>query len=169
LVVLDVAMGGGEGFALVKEVLRWNAELHVVAFTALEDVGSVQRALRAGACGYVTRRDPVASLLAALTGALTGERHVGSRVERVLLETLATGKVQMEHDDLTLLSERERQVFRLIGGGRKTCEVAAELSVSLKTVETHRQRIKEKLRLRSGVDLQHRAAVFDAAHNGQST
>jgi DNA-binding NarL/FixJ family response regulator len=165
VVVLDVAIGGGEGFAVVKELPRWNPNLRVVAFTGLEDTGSVQRALRAGVCGYVTRRDPVAALIGAIIGALTGERRVGPRVEHMLLETLASGKVQMEDDDTTLLSERERQVFQLIGGGLRTSAVASELRLSVKTIETHRQRIKEKLRLRNGVELQHRATVFHAGRS----
>ena len=163
LVVLDVAMGGGEGFALVKELPRWNAALRVVAFTGLEDAGSVQRALRAGVCGYVTRRDPVAALLGAITGALAGERHVGPRVEHVLLETLASGRVQMEADDLALLSERERQVFQLLGGGLRAGAVAAEMRLSVKTVETHQKHIREKLHLRDGAELQRRATIFHTA------
>jgi DNA-binding NarL/FixJ family response regulator len=166
VVVLDVALGGGEGFAFVKELPRWNANLCVVAFTGLEDTASVQRALRAGACGYVTRRDPVTALLGAIVGGLAGERHLGPRAEHMLLETLAMGRVQMEDDDLTLLSERERQVYRLIGEGLRTRAVAAELHLSVKTVETHRQRIKEKLHLQSGAELQHRAAVFHATGRG---
>jgi DNA-binding NarL/FixJ family response regulator len=163
VVVLDVALGGGEGFALAKELPKWNASLRVVAFTALEDTASVQRALRAGVCGYVTRRDPITALLGAIIGALSGERRVGPRVERVLLETLAMGKVQMENDDMTLLSEREGQVYRLIGKGLRTSAVANELRLSIKTVETHRQRIKEKLHLRNGIELLHRATIFHAA------
>lgn len=166
VVVLDVALGGGEGFALVKELPRWNAALCVVAFTGLEDTASVQRALRAGVAGYVTRRDPVTALIGAIIGALAGQRRVGPRVEHLLLETLAMGKVQMEDDDLTLLSERERQVFRLIGEGLRTRAVAGELRLSIKTVETHRQRIKEKLRLQTGAELQHRAVVFHALGSG---
>jgi DNA-binding NarL/FixJ family response regulator len=83
---------------------------------------------------------------------------------------MARGRVQMEDDDLTRLSERERQVFRLIGGGLKTSAVAAELRLSVKTVDTHRKRIKEKLGLTDGAALQRRAALFEArqeaAHHG---
>lgn len=165
VVVLDVAMSGGEGFALVKELPQWNPKLRLVAFTRLEDTASVQRALRAGACGYVTKLDPVAALIAAIMDCLQGRRHVGPRVGHVLLETLALGKVQMEDDDLTFLSERERQVFRFIGAGLNTRAMAAELHLSVKTVESHRQRIKEKLHLSSGSELQHRAVVFQAGRN----
>ena len=169
LVVLDVAMGGGEGFALVKELPRWNAALRVVAFTGLEDAASVQRALRAGAYGYVTRRDPVAALLVAIVAALAGERHLGPRVEHVLLETLACGAVRMDGDELAALSERERQVFALLGGGLKAGAVAVEMRLSVKTVETHQKRIKEKLHLRDGAELQRRATIFHTVRTGMPT
>ena len=166
VVVLEVGLGGGEGFALVRELPRWSPLVRVVAFTRLEDAGSVQRALRAGVWGYVTRLDPMEWVLRAIAGALLGERHVGPRVERALLETLAMGTVQMAGDDLARLSDREGQVFRLIGGGMGTVAVAAELGLSVKTVETHRQRIKEKLGLRSGVELAQRAVLFLAGQGG---
>lgn len=163
IVVLDVSLAGGEGFSIVKEFPRWSANVSVVAFTGLEDSASVHRALRSGVLGYVTRRDPVTALLRAIASALKGERYLAPRAEHVLLETLACGKVQMEGNELAQLSERERQVFRLIGDGLKTRAVAAELRLSVKTIETHRQRIKEKLKLRNGVELQHRAVVFHTA------
>lgn len=162
VVVLDVTLGGGEGYALVRELPRWNANVAVVAFARLEDTASIQRALRAGVCGYVTRLDPAAALLTAITEALAGKRLLGPRAALALLETMATGRVQMADDDMTRLSEREQQVFRLIGGGMKTCAVAVELRLSVKTVETHRQHIKEKLGLTDGAALQRRAALFEA-------
>jgi DNA-binding NarL/FixJ family response regulator len=112
----------------------------------------VQRALQAGACGYVTRRDPVA--------ALSGEQYVGPLVERTLPKNLSSGAVEMRGSEVSALSNRELQVFRLIGRGLPTREVAEELSVSVKTIETHRQRIKEKLHVTSGAELQRRAVLF---------
>lgn len=161
-VVLEVALGGGEGFALARELPRWNAKVAVVAFTRLEDTASVQRALQAGVLGYVTRLDPAAALLSALTEALAGRKFLGPHAAGVLLDKMACGRVQMEDDDLTQLSERERQVFRLIGRGVKTCAVATELRLSVKTVETHRHHIKEKLGLPDGAALLRRAALFEA-------
>ena len=165
VVVLDVAMGGGEGFALVKELPRWNPKVAVVAFTALEDAASVQRALRAGVCGYVSRRDPAVALVVAILGALAGDRHVGPRVEHVLLESLAISRVSMAADELAGLSERERQVFALLGRGLKAGAVAVEMRLSVKTVETHQKHIREKLRLRDGAEVQRRATIF---HMGQA-
>ena len=163
VVVLDPALGDGMHF--IKELARSKAQSKVVAFTALEDALSVQRAFQAGVCGYVTRRDPVADLIAAIVAAVDGRRHVGPRIERVLLDRLACGAVQLSGDETGVLSQRERQVFRLLGAGHSGRAIASELGVSVKTVETHRQRIKEKLRLKNGAELNRRAMI---AANGNS-
>jgi DNA-binding NarL/FixJ family response regulator len=168
VVLVELALAGGAGFSLVQELRGECPALAVVAFTRLEDTGSVQRALRAGVSGYVTRLDPVEALVEAVLAARGGRRFLAPRVAEALLETLAQGRVEMARDDLATLSERERQVFRLIGEGRRTCAIAVELGLSVKTVETHRQHIKEKLGLRDGLALQRRAALW-AAGDGKMT
>jgi len=156
--VLDVAMG--DGVAFIKDLPRWSRGTRAVVFTARAEAMDVQRALQAGACGYVVRRDPVVALMAAIVGALSGEQHVGPLVERTLLKNLSSGAVEMRGSEVSALSNRELQIFRMIGRGLPTREVAEELSVSVKTVETHRQRIKEKLHVTSGAELQRRAVLF---------
>lgn len=158
VLVLDPTLG--DGLALVREMPRWSSETRVVVFTGAADLVSVQRAFKAGAMGYVTRRDPATAVLGAIVGAVRGERHVGPRVEHVMLESLACGGMQCRDSELSVLSERELQIFRLIGSGRATRAMAEELHVSVKTVETHRQRIKEKLGLRNASELQHRAILL---------
>ena len=116
-------------------------------------------------CGYVTRRDPVADLIAAIVAAVEGRRHVGPRIECVLLDRLACGSVKLSGDEIAVLSPRERQVFQSLGAGSSVRAIASELGVSVKTVETHRQRIKDKLRLKNGAELNHRAVL---ATNGNS-
>ncbi|MDB6152751.1 MAG: LuxR family transcriptional regulator [Chthoniobacteraceae bacterium] len=163
VLVLDPAMDCGDGFALLSELPRWASGARVVVFTALEDTLSVQRAFKAGAWGYVVRRDPAASVLAAIAGAARGERHVGPRVEQLLLERLACGALEMRNNDEAVLSQRELQIYRLIGAGHTSRDMADELCVSIKTVETHRQRIKGKLRLTTGAELQRRAVIFSSS------
>jgi DNA-binding NarL/FixJ family response regulator len=163
VVVVDPALGDGVHF--IAELRRSKARPNVVAFTAMEDALSVQRAFQAGVCGYVCRRDPLAAIIAAIVGAAKGERHVGPRVELVLLERLASGSVQLSGDETGALSPRERQVFRALGAGRSVREIAAELGVSVKTIETHRQRIKEKLGIKNGGELNRRAVL---SSNGNS-
>lgn len=158
VLVLDPAQS--DGFALIKDLPRWSPRTRVVVLTGLEDPGSVQRAFQAGVWGYVTRRDPVATLLGAIAGALSGERFMSPRAQQVLLGELARGSVQMEQGELSRLSHREQDVFRLIGAGRATRAVAEELHMSVKTVETHRQRIRVKLGCASGAELLRRAVLF---------
>ncbi len=167
VLVLDPAMDAGDGFILLKELPRWSAGTRAVMFTAVADALSVQRALKAGALGYVTRKDPASALIGAIAGALRAERHVGPHVEMLLLERLALGGIEMGAGDEAMLSERELQVYRLIGIGRSSREVAGELYLSVKTVETHRQRIKDKLHLPNGAELQRRAVLFAGTELGR--
>lgn len=164
VVVIDPGMEGGEGFAFLQDARRWEKEVRTVAFSACESAVSVQRAFSLGAYGYITRRDPVASLIGAILGAVTGERHVGPGIERVLLHQLATGTMSICDDAGLVLSSREQQVFRLMGEGATAQKMAALLGLSVKTVESHQQRIKKKLRLSSGVELRQCALT---ARNGE--
>jgi DNA-binding NarL/FixJ family response regulator len=166
LIVLDPAMDAGEGFTLLRELPRWAPRAAVVAFTRLEDGASVQRALRLGALGYVTRRDPIADVLAALMGALLGERQVSRRVERVLLAQLACGAVELRSQLEQRLSAREMQIFRLLGEGHPARAIAEQLRLSVKTIESHQQRIREKLGAKSGTDLRRRATLFVGGEAG---
>jgi DNA-binding NarL/FixJ family response regulator len=158
VVVFDPVLG--DGIAFIREVKRWCAKVRVVVFTAQVDALAVQQALRAGAWGYVSRRDPAEVLPGAVLGALAGDRVLGPAVERVLLERLATGQVEVPGAAEARLSEREMQVFRLLGTGVGTRAVAEELGVSVKTVESHLQRMKEKLGVTSGAELQRRALQY---------
>lgn len=137
LLVLDPGLSAGEGFALIKDLPRWDADARVVAFTSLDDAISIQRAFKAGARAYVTRRDPIETLIAALNGALDGFRYVGPRLQSMLLEHLACGSVELRGPMEAVLSNRELQVYRMLGEGRSTRVVAVELHLSVKTVETH--------------------------------
>lgn len=160
VVMMDLAMG--DSFAFIAELTRTKPETRVVIFTAQCDWISVQRAFKAGACAFVARRDPVSALIAALIGALSGERHVGPGIERLLLDNLARGTVEMEENEAAGLSDRELQVFQLMGLGHNTRTLAAKLGVSTKTIETHRRRMKMKLGVSTGTELQRRAVLFRA-------
>lgn len=157
VLIMDPAQG--DGFGLIKDLPRWSAGTRIVVLTALEDAASVQRVFQLGACSYLTRRDPVSAVLGAVLGAVAGERQIGPRAQRILLGELARGGMQMEQGELTRLTPRERDIFRRIGIGQATRMIAEELQMSVKTVETHRQRIKEKLGVTSGAELLRRAVL----------
>jgi two-component system invasion response regulator UvrY len=161
LVVLDSALG--DGVAFIREVKRFSPKGRVIVFTAQADALSVARAYRAGAVGYVTRRDSVSALMNAVIGALEGDRQFAPCVQRVLMHQLICGGMEVRGSMESMLSDRELQVFRLRGQGLQTSAVALELRISVKTVETHLQRIKTKLNLSSGAELQQRAILFQDA------
>ena len=150
LVVLDLAVSGGEGFALLKELPRWHPGARVVAFTRFDDAISVHRAFKAGACGYVTRRDPVDEVIATIVAALEGERRVGGSVRDVIIDQFARSEV--DHPE-TALTIRELQIFRALGDGRSARKLALELHVSVKTVEVHKANAMRKLGLAGRVDV----------------
>jgi len=161
LVVLDAALGDGLGF--VREVKQLSPKGRVVVFTSQVDALCVTRAFRAGAEGYVTRRDSVSSLMSTVLGVLDGERQVAPSVQRVLVEQMVTGGAEVRGRAESVLSDRELQVYQLLGQGLKARAVAAELRLSVKTVETHVQRIKVKLGVANAGELQRRAILAQSA------
>lgn len=161
--VIDPAMECGSGFAFIEELPRWAARSRVVAFSSREDAAGVRRALKAGVCGYVARRDPVAALMAALVAATEGRRHVGPHIERALLAHIAGDTNDAIDEVEQSLSRRELQVFRLVGEGRSLHEMSESLGVSAATIESHKQRIRFKLKLGSAAELRRRATLFAVA------
>jgi DNA-binding NarL/FixJ family response regulator len=160
LVVLSLTLQHGDGISLLKDFKRLDATARALVLTARTDSLSVQRAFRAGARGYVVAEDETAEVLHALERIAAGELYASATVARGLLEMLANGSVEPRGDRCGQLSDRELQVFRLIGSGLGTSRVARELHLSVKTIETHRQRIKQKLGLTSGTELTHLATEW---------
>ena len=160
LVVLSLTLHKGDGISLLKDFKKMNPAARALVVTARNDSLSVQRAFKAGARGYVVTEDETAEVLHALERIVAGELYASSTVARGLLQMLASGLVETPRDRCGQLSDRELQVFRLIGSGLGTSRVATELQLSVKTIETHRQRIKQKLGLTNGTELTRRATEW---------
>jgi len=160
LVVLSLSLQHGDGIALLKDFKKMNSAARALVVTARIDLLSVQRAFKAGARGYVVAADETADVLQALERIAADELYASPTVARGLLQMLANGSVDTRREAYGQLSDRELQVFRLIGSGFGTARVATELQLSVKTIETHRQRIKQKLGLTNGTELTQRAAEW---------
>jgi DNA-binding NarL/FixJ family response regulator len=160
VVVFDIAVGDGLGF--IKDLPLWSPQTRVVVHTGALEVVLIQRAFKAGAFGYVSRQDATGCLLSAIHGAVGGARHVSPRVEDVMLGNLATGALEMRGDGMPAVSNREAQTLRLLGKGLSNRQIADEMKVSIKTIETHCQRLKEKLHVHSSAALRQYAAVHGA-------
>lgn len=158
LVILGLTLPHGDGIELLKDFRKQNAAVACLVLTTREDPLSLQRAFRAGARGYVFACDDAEEVLRGLAAIAAGELYASPAASRQLLAAVANGSTAPGPATVAGLSDRELQIFRLIGSGFGPTRVAAELRVSVKTVESHRTRIKEKLGLASGAELNARAA-----------
>lgn len=155
--------GGGDGILLIRDLLSLSRTVAIVVMTQRRDGMSCQRALRAGARGYVAAQDQVSELPRALEEALAGRRYASPSCAQHLLELVAITGLRRKHA-LEQLSDRELQVFRLLGAGIGTTRLAHQLHLSVKTVETHCTRIRTKLHLASGAELKHEASLWLKRH-----
>lgn len=160
LVILGLTLQHGDGFSLLKDFRKMNRASAALVVTARTDSLSVQRAFKSGARGYVVATDQPEEILLALEKLIAGELYASGSVSRGLLQMLANGSVEARRDACGDLSDRELQVFLLLGSGLGSSRVAQELHLSVKTIETHRQRIKQKLGLTNGAELTRRATEW---------
>lgn len=157
---------GADGVILVRDLMKWRPGLATVVLTQREDFLSCERAMRAGALGYIHLQDQPRELLRALEEALAGRHYASPTTMRHLLR-LTARKKRLSKIGVARLSERELQVFRLIASGVTTTPMARQLHMSVKTVETHYMRIKLKLGFGSSEELKHAACMWQRRQNGQ--
>lgn len=156
IVLMDISMGGAGGVAATRQVLQLCPTARVLMLTMHDDAAYVQQALDAGAAGYVLKRAADSELLAGIRAVHRGDTFLYPSVARVLVDDYLrmkkTGEtVSSQSSDL--LSPREREVLVLIAQGYSNHEIAERLTLSVKTVETHKSRIQEKLSLHTRAEL----------------
>ncbi|HKN42284.1 MAG TPA: response regulator transcription factor [Propionibacteriaceae bacterium] len=156
IVLLDISLGGPDGLELLKQLRARDDELPVLILSMHEESIYAERVLRAGANGYIMKQEATELVLTALRRILAGQVYVGDRVAARMLGQYVRGAVA-KRPPLASLSDRELEVFRMIGDGSSTREIAEALHLSIKTVESYQAHIKEKLALRTGRELQHYA------------
>jgi DNA-binding NarL/FixJ family response regulator len=154
LVIIDVSLGkGASGLELIKDLASRQRQLKMLALSTHDETLYAERALRAGAKGYVMKQESTEHVMQAIRKILNGEVHVSKRMSDRLLHKMTQPHAAPTVSDIERLSDRELEVYRLLGQGRGTRQIAAELHLSISTVETHRAHIKEKLRLDSTPEL----------------
>jgi DNA-binding NarL/FixJ family response regulator len=160
LIVLDLVLGGRDGLELLEDLRGLHPAGRVLVYSSQDELLYARRALRAGARGYVSKAAGLEVVRTALAALARDEVYVSDTVQRALVREYADGAAGVRPAPLDLLSDRELQVFRLLGGGLGSAEVAAELRVSLKTVSTYRERLKNKLGLENARALERSAEIF---------
>jgi len=153
IVILDLSLGQDDGFELIKTIRRDYPGVFVLVLTMHDETYFAERALRAGATGYVTKQEAGESVLFAIRSLLEGAMYVSDQISPKLIKRLRERRTL--HDDPLMgrLSNRERQVFTRIGRGDTVQEIAQALGLGVKTVETYRAKIREKLDLRDSMEL----------------
>lgn len=153
IMILDLSLNGPDGIELLKTIRAADATLPVLILSMHDEAIYAERVLRARANGYIMKQEATEKVLVAVRRILNGEVYLSEHMSSKLLQQYVGGTVPMTQSRISLLSDRELEVYRLIGEGRATREIAEELHLSVKTVETYQAHIKEKLALRSGREL----------------
>ena len=153
LVVVDLTLKNSSGMELIKDIhVRWPGVLILVVSMHNENLYA-ERVLRAGARGYITKQQATRDILQAIRRVLNGGIYLNEATGAAVLERLAAKPQASEDTILDQLTDRELQVFELTGQGFNTREIATQLRIDMKTVETYRLRIREKLNLESSSEL----------------
>jgi DNA-binding NarL/FixJ family response regulator len=163
VVILDMNLPDGHGLELIKEIrARWPST-RMLVFSMNDEMLYAERALRAGAQGYVMKSEAPDTVVDSLRQVMAGKVAVSGVIQQHILAG-ATNRSRKACSAVETLSDRELEVFRLLGMGLNAKEVAARLRLSAKTVETHRERIKHKLGIGSATELTAMAAQWRAEH-----
>lgn len=152
LVLLDLTLPGDSGLSLLRKLRKEFSTTRIMVVSMHPVDQFAQRAMQAGAVGYVAKDSDPQELVEAVRSALAGNRHVPAELQEA-------ERLEGDPPRHAELSDREYQVLRMIGAGRTVTEVSAELGLSVKTVSTYRTRILEKLQLRTSAELIHYAVV----------
>lgn len=153
LVLLDISLPDKNGLELIKDIRAVKPELPILIVSMHDEALYAERVLRAGARGYIMKQEGGIKLLQAIRQVLTGKIYVSEKMSARILETFSGHRPAAAASPVARLSDREFEVFQLIGQGRGTKDIAQHLNLSVKTVEVHRAKIKEKLGIATATDL----------------
>lgn len=161
--LVDINIRGRSGIELIKEIRAHGLTLPVVVISFHDEVTYAERAIRAGAQGYILKREPIPEIIKGMRRVLAGEMYVSEPIASRLMSRMGAASVvdaDEERPQLTKLSDRELEVYEKIGHGLTTREIAEELRVSVSTVETHRANIRGKLGYRTAAEMATGAATW---------
>ena len=151
--VVDISLKRGNGIELVKNVKARYPAIAMLVLSMHDETLYAERALRAGALGYIMKEEATEQVLVAIRRVVTGEIFLSEKMKGRMLQQLASGRGKVVVSPIEHLTDRELEVFRLIGEGRGTRQIAAELHLSVRTVEAYREYIKDKLNLKNSTEL----------------
>jgi DNA-binding NarL/FixJ family response regulator len=153
LVLADISLPDRNGLELIKDIQALHPRLPVLVVSMHDEFLYAERVLRAGGRGYIMKQEGGKMLMRAIRQVLSGQIYVSEKMSAKILEIFSGHRAEVTQSPVERLSDREFEVFQLVGQGRGTREIAAQLHLSVKTVEVHRANIKHKLELKRGTDV----------------
>ncbi len=160
VVLVDISIESVNGIELTKAIRLFDQELPILVLSMHDETLYAERALRAGANGYIMKQEAADRVVRALRSVLRGELYVSENISSRMLRDFLDGnraRQRSRSDGVETLSDRELEIFELVGRGKSARDIADMLGLSVKTVETHRGHIKTKLKLRNASELIHHA------------
>lgn len=158
--IVDISLPGMSGLELIKHLQAVRPEMRTLVVSRHDETLYAERAIRAGARGYVMKLEAADEIVKAVRRVLAGGIYVSEEINERLLMGLAGGRDELAQSPLEILSDRELEVFELSGRGLATREIAERLHLSVKTVESYRARIKDKLNLKTAAELMQHAVQW---------
>jgi DNA-binding NarL/FixJ family response regulator len=166
IVLLDISLNGPDGLDVLKEIRMKTGSLPVLILSMHDESIYAERAMRAGANGYIMKQEATEKVLVAIRRILQGGVYLSDRLTNTMLQQFVHGTLAPKTSPLVTLTDRELEVFRLIGEGHGTRQIADELHLSVKTIESYQAHIKEKLSLRNARELVQHAIEWTVNLNG---
>lgn len=167
MAIVDLSLKSSDGLELIKDIRRMHPCVLTLVLSMHNESIHMERAIRAGAHGYVSKREAPAEVMAAVRKILNGELYWPEKAVVETVNRLAGGGFDRNDAITARLSDRERQVFELIGVGSTPAQIAAIMDVEVSTVDTYRSRIKEKLSLKGATELRHEAIRWNVTRNAR--
>ena len=160
LAIIDIILPNSSGLDLIRQISRTEKKLPIVVVSAHHESVYAERSLRAGAMGYVMKDQAEQQIIAAIRQVLDGNVYVSKKITHQLIKELSKPQSAETSDKVRMLSDREFEIFRLLGEGMETKEIAAQLCVSPKTIDSFRLRIKTKLGIQKNAELIKQAVTW---------
>lgn len=152
LVLVDLSLKGGSGLELIKDIKKLYPKMMIIVVSLHDENVYAERVMRAGANGYIMKSEATESILTAIRQVLKGGIYLSPNMQTKMLNKIVSG-INNSVDTVDLLSDREFEVFEMVGKGITTKKTAMELNLSIKTIETYKSHIKTKLNIKGSTEL----------------
>jgi len=160
MVIIDITLKDRNGIELIKDLKTQLPDLIILVLSMHDEKLYAERALRAGAKGYIMKQEAPETIIKAINHVLNNNIYVSDHIATRIFSKMLEGKSTIDSSPIDLLTDRELEVFQLIGEGFGTRQIANKLHISVKTIENHRAHIKDKLNLKSAIELVQQATLW---------